>query len=81
MERGGEGKAARAHESIRAAAHSIQTEAARNQSSLPNGIPVISTSLVASVDSVSQGRNRFSILCSLSSLTALPHQQIVELSK
>lgn len=36
-----------------AAAHWIRMEAARNYSSLPNGVSVVSSSLVASVDSVS----------------------------
>lgn len=45
-----------------AAAHSIRMEAARNQSSLPNGVSLVSSSLVASVDLVGEIISMFSTL-------------------
>jgi hypothetical protein len=64
-----------------AVAHSIHTNADRNESFLPNGVSVVSSSLVARVDVVPWGRNDFFILHSLPSLILLPHQQNGELSR
>lgn len=63
-----------------AAVHRIHEEAARLESSLPNGVFLVSSSIGARVDLVSPKRNRFSVLCSLSSLISMPRHQIAELS-
>ena len=52
-----------------------------NEQCLPNEVWAVSYGLGTSVDFVSYSRNRFSVLCSLSSLILLLHQQKAELSR